>query len=157
MVRRIELNDKAYHYLLLACTGEAFPYVESAGGMSALAWENLKKRYEADESTDLIELLEKFNQCRLKDGQSPDTWFQELEYLRKRIENSGGNKKHDMELISHVIMYAPESYKVPVEVMSSNRKNLKLDEVKQNMMNFWKRNYKDKVELKQSKNEALTA
>ena len=66
MKERISKNDAAYHYLLLACTGDAFPYVEAAEGLARKAWNSLKQRYEASESTDLIELIEKFNTSRLK-------------------------------------------------------------------------------------------
>ena len=156
MKERIKKNDAAFHYLVMACSGPAFLYLEGCGGSAKKAWNNLKQRYEANESTDLIELLEKFNKCKMKKhNENPDAWFQELEYLRKRIETAGGTYKDDMELISHVIMYAPKEYKVPIEVMSATRENLTLEQVKRTLSNYWKRTFKDEEVSRTAKNEAL--
>ena len=140
MKERIKKNDAAFHYLIMACSGPAFLYLEGCGGSAKKAWNNLKQRYEASESTDLIELLERFNSCKMKKyNENPNAWFQELEYLRKRIETAGGTMKDDMEVISHVIMYAPKEYKVPIEVMSATRENLSLEQVRRTLSNYWKR------------------
>ena len=158
---RIKSNHQAYHYFLLACTGDAFEYLLGSGGSAKKAWKILEDRYESSETMDLIELLEKFSSSRLKSiNQNPDLWIQELEYLRKRIENAGGSRKDDMELISHVIIHSPPEYQVPVEVLSAGRAHLTLDQVKKNLHNYWKRYFKDSgtgVLKPAGANEALIA
>lgn len=151
-----EWNIIAYRHLLLSCTGPAFAYVETTDGNAREAWTNLAQRYEASESTDLIDLIDNFNSCKMSKNGNPDEWIHELLYLRKRFENAGGSKKDDIELILHVIMHAPKEYKVPIEVLSASRSTLTLEQVKKNLTNYWKRNLKDEVK-KNDKNMALTA
>ena len=91
---RIEDNNSAFHYLTLACSGEAFEYIEGTEGNARLAWKNLKSRYEANESSDLIGLIEAFTRCKMKDNDlNPDCWFHELEHLHRRIILAGGAKR----------------------------------------------------------------
>ena len=51
--RKVE-NNAAYHYLLLACTGDAFPYVEASDGNVREAWRSLKARYVIRNNGDLV-------------------------------------------------------------------------------------------------------
>ena len=158
---RVRLNRQAYHYLLLACVGDAFEYLQGSGGSAKKGWNILKDRYESSESMDLIELLERFSASRLKDiNQNPELWIQDLEYLRKRIENAGGSRKDDMELISHIIIHTPSQYQVPIEVLSASRSSLTLDQVKKHLYTYWKRYFKSgelTEKMGPPKTEALNA
>ena len=38
VMERVRQNDEAFSYLILACSGAVFPYVESANGNARKAW-----------------------------------------------------------------------------------------------------------------------
>ena len=104
-------NNNAFHFLILACQEEALTYVWSANKSASKAWANLKSRYESSDESDLIDLIELFNDCTMKDEtKDPRIWFAELEYLRGRMLMAGHEKK-EPELIAHVLKNAPKSYK----------------------------------------------
>lgn len=105
-------NDEAFSYLILACSGAVFPYVENAAGNARTAWQNLSARYESNSTIELLGLYSRFIDCLPTDDfADPNIWFFELEHLRERILQSGGSKKTDDEVIAHIIRNCPKTYR----------------------------------------------
>jgi hypothetical protein len=77
--------------------------VECAGGNAFLAWKNLKERYHEVNEDDLVELNEKFADCKLEDlTGDPKIWFINLEWWSAKIAAAGGQKKSDSGMIAKI-------------------------------------------------------
>ena len=113
-----ELNDKAYHLLIMSCSGIAFWLVHQAktkrlmDGDAYLAWKNLCSRYEPSGFSDLLRLIAQFNNCSLESTKSdPDEWFVELHFIQQKITKIDPTlKKQDAQVILHILSNLPDEY-----------------------------------------------
>ncbi len=91
-----ECNKMAYNQLILCCEGRAFSIVSNAKsekhprGDAALAWKNLKKRFQVETAAGKMELKLRFSSLKLRGGQDPDEWLLQLDLLRIRLDEMGG-------------------------------------------------------------------
>jgi len=93
-IKLMRKNDEAYLYLTAACKKDAFKYVKCTEGDAYTAWQALMERYKEVEIDDLVNLHKQFGQCIMEDPKSdPKLWFNELEKLRKKIEEAQGGLK----------------------------------------------------------------
>jgi len=104
-IELVKNNDKAYHYLVMACTGKAFDYVQMAEdaegyGNARKAWVELSKRYSDLSESDLITLTTEFNACKIKKlMDDPTLWYAELEHIQAKMVRVGAQKKSVPEMV----------------------------------------------------------
>jgi hypothetical protein len=66
-------------------------YIWSARGIAFDAWKNLKDRYHEVNEDDLVELNEKFADCKVEDEKDdPKVWCIELMWWHVKIAEAGG-------------------------------------------------------------------
>jgi len=123
---QIELNktnDKAYHYLVMSCSGKAFDYVQAAEvddtyGDARKAWKDLKKRYSDLTENDLIALTVEFNACCMKKpSDDPMLWYAELEHIQAKMVRAGAQKKSDAELVATIMVQIPKEYEAATQAL----------------------------------------
>ena len=88
-------------------------------GNAAMAWEQLKKRYQPTSAPSSVKLESAFRQSVLKKKGDPDAWNTQLEEMRMQLEEMGLTMSGDQFLI-HVLN------KLTMETMSC-------------MLHFWRR------------------
>jgi hypothetical protein len=136
-------NDDASFYLTSTCKSLAFPYVECAGGAAFLAWKNLKERYQEVNEDDLVDLNDKFNDCKLEDPTGdPKIWFIDLEWYSAKITAAGGQKKSDPEMIAKIMKGVPDEYKITTQTLRNDKKKT-LISIKKAYIDFWKTDVKN--------------
>ena len=93
-----EKNDTGYCTMLLAMdiTGKAFPMValvkmmELPAGCLKKEYDDIKKTYAPNTSTQVVILKREFSNCKPKsDKADPDVWFNELDMLKMRLAVMG--------------------------------------------------------------------
>jgi gag-polypeptide of LTR copia-type len=110
-------NDIAFADLMMTCEEDVhFDLVENArteelpDGVSRLAWEELKTKYEPSSTMTLISVKKQFALCALSDASlDPDKGIRDLERMRRRLKNIG-HFVCDIDLIIHVINNLPDDY-----------------------------------------------
>ena len=73
----------------------------------------LCKKYGTEEDEDLTDLLEDFEECKLKSKKNkPEDWFAELEQINKQLEDIDMDfVKSDKEVAVHILVNLPKGYK----------------------------------------------
>jgi len=165
MIESVKKNDKAYHYLVMACTGQAFNYVQAAEdadsvGNARTAWKDLNKRYSDLTETDLIVLTTEFNDCKIKSiTDDPTLWYAELEHIHLKMQKAGATKKSELEIVATIMTQIPKDYKVATQAIRTKPlAERKLELVKNVYWEFWHSNLKNsdtKEKTAQQENVAL--
>ncbi len=157
---KCERNEAAYNQLILCCEGRAFSIVNNAKsnrypkGDAALAWANLKRRFQVETAAGKMELKTKFANMKLKSGQNPDDWLLDLELLKIRLAEMGSIIA-DEDLITHIINMTPE-YSELVTSLEGTLEVLKIGVLKERILSFHRRkSVSEYIELNhaQSSNE----
>ena len=120
--KKEKMNDDAYADLILAMSCEvAFGYVDEAvtkefpEGDAAVAWENLKKKFQPSTTGSRVQYKNEFNNNILSSvNDDPDEWIAQLEKLRKLIKATG-SEISDEDLLIHVINNLPKEYEALVD------------------------------------------
>ncbi len=139
-----EYNKTAYNQLILCCEGRAFNIVNNAKsekyprGDAALAWENLKRRYQIETAAGKMELKLKFASSRLRRDQDPDEWLLELELLRICLADMGSPITEE-DFITHAINNLTQDYSELVTSLESDLEGLKIEILKERIMSFHRR------------------
>ena len=139
-MENVRLNDEAFMYLTIACEKQAFKYVSNNENSARKSWKDLTKRYDQVSERDLVGLHKQFGECKLKSKyDDPKFWFDEIERLRKKITEAGGQEKTDAEVIAHILIMAPkEEYGEITRSLRVNERTQDLTEVKRTYQEFWK-------------------
>jgi len=149
-IEMIKNNNKAYHYLVMACTGKAFNNVQAAEdaegyGNARKAWVELTKRYSDLSETDLIVLTTEFNSCKIKKlTDDPTLWYAELEHIQAKMVKAGAQTKSDPEMVATIMMQIPKEYEMAtqaLQVKTSKERTLEL--VKTIYWEYWSYKYKN--------------
>ena len=120
--KKEKMNDDAYADLILAMSCEvASGYVDEAvtdkfpEGDAAVAWENLKKKFQPSTTGSRVQYKNEFNNNILSSvNDDPDEWIAQLEKLRKLIKATG-SEISDEDLLIHVINNLPKEYEALVD------------------------------------------
>ncbi len=110
-----ECNKVAYNQMILCCEGRAFSIVNNAKskryprGDAALAWKNLKKRFQIETTAGKLELKLKFSNLKLHREQDPDEWLLQLDLMKIQLEDMG-SKITDEDYIAHVLNSLTSDY-----------------------------------------------
>ncbi len=116
-------KDKAYHYLVMSCTGKAFDYVQAEEdaegfGDARKAWVELSKRYSDLSESDLITLTTEFNACKMKKlMDDPTLWYAELEHIQAKMVRASTQKKSDPEMVAAIMMQIPKEYDMATQAI----------------------------------------
>ena len=124
-------NEQAYNNLLLSCKDEvSFGAVDEAitteqpDGDAALAWSNLKSRFESETPASKIKLKKEFHDSRLEDAATdPDEWIADLERIRQRLKALKSEINED-DFIIHILNNLPIKYENLVEAMEVELKDI---------------------------------
>jgi len=157
------MNDLAYHYLMVACTDNAFQYVRAAedanyNGNARKAWVELCRRYDDVTESDLIALTTEYNNCKMKKASDdPHLWYVELEHIMLKMERAGAQKKTEVEQVAFIMSQIPAEYEIATSalwVKPAQERTLKL--VKNVYLEYWAAKFKNaEVSKEQNGNVAL--
>ena len=104
-LKLVEKNDEAYLYLTMSCSRDAFNYVENAG-TAYEAWNDLMERYEDLDKDDLVQLAEDWINCKPDSyTRDPKLWYAELDRISKKMQQAGGQKKSDDDMLVHIMAH----------------------------------------------------
>jgi hypothetical protein len=139
-------NDYGYGDLLLCCDGVAYACIAQAKtkdlpeGSLALAWSNLRDKYEGDSFSNLVELRMEFDGCVIKDIQAdPDHWFDKLQYLQFRL-GLIGTRISETDMAAHILQRLPTVYSELVTNLEGlDRKSINLNDLKKRIRMYYKR------------------
>jgi Reverse transcriptase (RNA-dependent DNA polymerase)/gag-polypeptide of LTR copia-type len=155
-----EMNKNAYASLILACTSPTtFSLVDKAKtkalpkGDAALAWKNLQNKYERKTRNTLVSLKAEFSTCKLQRDAAPDEWFDQLEYLRQRIETIGSTMS-DEDMIAHILGNLTDDYSTLKDMLGRaiNKEDLSLSEIQEEIFQKYEE-LQDKKKSKRDKQE----
>ena len=119
-------------------------------------FEVVSKKYGKREDTDLTELLDDFENCKLKSRKDdPDDWFAELEQINEHLgEIDKDFRKGKKEVCSHIIKNLPKGYSGLRTVIQMEDDHLdKLDETKKIISKHWRANYRKSKSDKKNKSK----
>ncbi len=142
----LECNKIAYNQMILCCEGRAFAIVHNAKsqkhprGDAALAWKNLKKRFQIETTAGKLELKLNFCNLKLQRGQDPDEWLLQLDLLRIHLEDMG-SKMTDEDYIAHVLNNLTPDYSELITSLEGTLEQLKIDTLKERVLSFYRRKY----------------
>lgn len=150
----VKQENDAKLYLTLACTGTAFEYIVGKKSAKEM-YESLKDRYEPEEVDDYLELMDKFQNCRLENEESdPEKWFHKIEHLRVRMKNIDADyNKNDLEIKAFILKNLPKEYSEIVTIEMKTMAKTELKDMKKEIMKFYRR----KIKTEEKKEEALNA
>jgi len=78
---------------------------------AALAWTNLKNKYESTSMTELMSLKQEFYSSKLINiSKNPDMWISKMEKLRKRLNVDFKAKITDLDMITQILNNLPIEY-----------------------------------------------
>jgi len=163
-IKLMKNYNKAYHYLVMACTGMAFDYVqvvEDAEGFgdARKAWVELLKRYSDLSKLDLITLTTEFNVCKMKKlTDDPTLWYAELEHIQAKMVRAGTQKKLDPKMVATIMTQIHKEYKMATQALQVKpSKERMLELVKTIYWEYWSMKYKnsDTKETTKDKNVGL--
>lgn len=78
----IKSENDAIMYLTLTCHGVAFKYIIGKDTAHEM-YTSLKDRYEPEDVDDYVELLQKFQDCKIeREVEDPEVWFHKLEHQK---------------------------------------------------------------------------
>jgi gag-polypeptide of LTR copia-type len=145
-----KINREAYGALILACTDKtSFGAIDEARtddnpkGVAHKAWKSLKERFEPEDQTSEIEILDKLNNCKLDDEKDNiDDWFPQLIHLKQRAKTI----KLDIlenQIIAHVLHNLPAAYKEykAVILKEARDKTLSLTKMQELLRTAHKQNF----------------
>ena len=90
-------------------------------GDSALAWRNLKTKYEGTSMTELMDLKKEFYSTKLNNADNdPDVWISSLEKLRKRLNKDFKCNISEEDLIIQILSNMPQEYDSTTELLSTS-------------------------------------
>ncbi len=139
-----DCNKMAYNQLILCCEGRAFSIVHNAKseryprGDAALAWKNLKKRFQVETAAGKMELKLKFSSLKLLGGQDPDEWLLELDLLRIRLDEMGSPVTEE-DLIAHVLNNLTPEYSELITSLEGTLESLVVETLKERILSFYRR------------------
>ena len=124
-------------------------------GKSIIRRSLICKKYGTGEDTDLTDLTNELNQCKLGSKKiDPDKWFAELEYINKELKEIDPQfHKEDKEIVAHMMSNLPKGYRSIKTVIQKDLNYLDdLKEIKEALRQYWKMNFcKKKGNKKQEK------
>ena len=142
-------NKKAWHFLILSCTGTALTCVMlvKKSKNANKAWRNLHDKFMSSKTEDLIsmtkewtELLPKYTSKGLM--LDPDNWFLSVEQLVSRFEEVGSKEEHkksDDEIKAHMIAHLPKGFSEVVTKLDGVLEKTSVEKVQEEIARFWKR------------------
>ena len=122
-----------------------------------LMFETLCKKYGSEEDEDLTDLLDDFNDCKLKSKKNdPEDWYAELEMINEQLEEiDSAFKKSEKEIAAHILANLPKGYSTVKKFIKMGDKYLDdLDKVKKQVSKHWKSNYRKKSKKYDSSDES---
>src|SRR5210317_239665 len=119
-----EKNKEAYMTLVMCCMDnvclgavDAARTEKFVEGNAKLVWENLLEMFKPKTMSNKTALIKEFTNSKLTDmTRNPDTWMDELVYIRQKLRDVSVNKMDD-EIVMHVLNNLPEEYNMLVQVL----------------------------------------
>ena len=121
-------------------------------------FEVIGSRYGSNEDSDLTELLDDFDNCKLDDKKTdPEDWFADLEQINEQLGDIDQDfKKSTKELCSHVLKNLPKGYSGLKTMLQMADDHLqKYDDIKKSVSKHWKVNYRNKKSSKRRKKKKV--
>ena len=77
-----------------------------------MMFDKICKKYGTEEDTDLTDLLDDFNECKLKSKKkNPEDWFADIEQINEQLGDIDTDfQKSEKEITAHVINHLPRGY-----------------------------------------------
>ena len=165
-------NDNAYHDLILSNKHlVAFNIVDKSvtndlpDGDAALAWKDLKKKYDSKTPSTMVSLSEQYHNSKLENLKvDPEVWIVHLEILKTKLDQMGYTIS-EKQLMIHIMHHLPKEYETVVDDMEKtlncNTNPLTLESMKERLHSKWekinKNGEEDTYEDEDVQGEALFA
>ena len=165
-------NDNAYHDLILSNKHlVAFNIVDKSvisdlpDGDAALAWKDLKKKYDSKTPSTMVSLSEQYHNSKLENLKvDPEVWIVHLEILKTKLDQMGYTIS-EKQLMIHIMHHLPKEYETVIDDMEKtlncNTNPLTLESMKERLHSKWekinKNGEEDTYEDEDVQGEALFA
>ena len=106
---RYDLHRIMFRSLMNTTTGTPNKIVRNSktvalsNGCCRTAWTNLKNEYAPSHTAAMYSKIAEFDECRLKEGESPRDWFLRIETLRSELQDLGTNTSGEIILSKNIL------------------------------------------------------